>query len=433
MEELFQSVNFDPTKYVDFLALLLSDVQELQNGNGLAPKESLPANHVIERLQSHIDSGKIKCHKIENVPNRANLILEYVNCYNGPDDKTISIAGSHFDVVPADPSQWTKNPFSLTVEGDKLYGRGTTDCLGHVALVTLLLEELANNDIKLNFKFVVVFIADEEYGRDPTIGALQLDKDGHLDRIKNGPVYWLDSADIEPVLASGTGMSWKLKVYGKKAHCGFLHNGINPIPIAMEAVKLLTLEFNRLCPRVESDDTYGFKAHSNFKPTMWSMPSGSSSNQFADWVEVIGDVRMTPLYDPFKLKVDMLEFANSIDVEKLEKWHEHFSPTCGEVKAKLEFTWEFGPYCGVACDLTSKGYSLLKDATLRHHNKCVGCSDLGAVPLVKEMQDAGIDIQIVGYGVGDVYHGNDEYCTISGMQKGFNILKSLLIAANESE
>lgn len=35
--------------------------------------------------------------------------------------------------------QWcarTVDPFQLTIKGDKLYGRGTTDCLGHVALIT---------------------------------------------------------------------------------------------------------------------------------------------------------------------------------------------------------------------------------------------------------------------------------------------------------
>ncbi|GFH22923.1 predicted protein, partial [Haematococcus lacustris] len=35
------------------------------------------------------------------------------------------------------------DPFSLTRDGDKLRGRGTTDCLGHVALLTQLFRELA--------------------------------------------------------------------------------------------------------------------------------------------------------------------------------------------------------------------------------------------------------------------------------------------------
>ena len=47
------------------------------------------------------------------------------------------------DVVPANPETWKRDPFKLTVEGDHLYGRGATDCLGHVALLTELMMGLA--------------------------------------------------------------------------------------------------------------------------------------------------------------------------------------------------------------------------------------------------------------------------------------------------
>ena len=49
---------------------------------------------------------------------------------------TVAFVGSHLDVVPADPAGWKFDPFKLKVEGDALFGRGTTDCLGHVALLT---------------------------------------------------------------------------------------------------------------------------------------------------------------------------------------------------------------------------------------------------------------------------------------------------------
>lgn len=48
----------------------------------------------------------------------------------------MSFVGCHMDVVTANPDSWTFDPFTLGVEGDQLRGRGTTDCLGHVALVT---------------------------------------------------------------------------------------------------------------------------------------------------------------------------------------------------------------------------------------------------------------------------------------------------------
>ncbi|CDP15421.1 unnamed protein product [Coffea canephora] len=61
----------------------------------------------------------------------------------------------HMDVVTANPSDWTIsmpqnfNPFSLSIDGDKLRGRGTTDCLGHVALVAELMKKLGETKPQL--------------------------------------------------------------------------------------------------------------------------------------------------------------------------------------------------------------------------------------------------------------------------------------------
>ena len=45
------------------------------------------------------------------------------------------------------------------LQGDKLYGRGTTDCLGHVVLITELFIQLAQKKPKLKYSVVAVFIA----------------------------------------------------------------------------------------------------------------------------------------------------------------------------------------------------------------------------------------------------------------------------------
>jgi acetylornithine deacetylase len=63
--------------------------------------------------------------------------------YPGVTDKIVSFVGSHLDVVPASPSSWERDPFTLFREGDLLFGRGTTDCLGHVAMLTDFFATLA--------------------------------------------------------------------------------------------------------------------------------------------------------------------------------------------------------------------------------------------------------------------------------------------------
>lgn len=66
------------------------------------------------------------------------------------------------DVVTANPDTWSFDPFKLSVEGDKLQGRGVTDCLGHVALVTELFIQLAEHRPKLTPTLIAVFISNEE-------------------------------------------------------------------------------------------------------------------------------------------------------------------------------------------------------------------------------------------------------------------------------
>lgn len=65
-------------------------------------------------------------------------------------------------MVPASESTWVRDPFQLQVEGDNLYGRGTTDCLGHVALLTDFMISLSERRIPLKRSITVIFIANEE-------------------------------------------------------------------------------------------------------------------------------------------------------------------------------------------------------------------------------------------------------------------------------
>ena len=427
------NLEFNTNNFVELLSKFIEHSYQLQNSDKHTPQESLIANLVQTELQEHIDSGKITYRKFEYVENRPNIMLEYNLCTS--DERTICFGGSHFDVVPANPTEWKYDPFKLTVENDNLYGRGTTDCLGHVALITLLIKNLAERNIVLNYKFVVLFIADEEYGADENVGVLHVYKEGHLDFLKKGPFYWVDASDVVPVLACGTGFAWKLRVTGKKTHTGFPLNGVNPLPIAFELSKMIIQKFGELCPKSEKDDEYKFSTHSNMKPTLISCPE-SGITQYYDYCEIFGDVRMTPFTDPYKLKIQLSEYVNSIDLNTIStvmetEYHPCFVTTASDgTQCTYKFEWIKEPYCGIAVDTNSDGFVNLMKATTHHHDNCHFKSDLGAIPLVGQMQNAGFDIQMVGYGIGSVYHGNDEYCTISGMKKGYEILGMLLELSN---
>lgn len=135
-------IRLNEPRFLDLLEKLVGESEFLQNSphQGLIPKEDLAIKHVLDILSplSTENHGPLVIEKVNFVEGRGNLIIKYP----GTTDAVCSFIGSHMDVVPADKSSWARNPFSLTQEGDILYGRGTTDCLGHVAVLTDLLASL---------------------------------------------------------------------------------------------------------------------------------------------------------------------------------------------------------------------------------------------------------------------------------------------------
>jgi acetylornithine deacetylase len=191
-------LQFDETRFVNTLTGLIGEAERLQNNPPRhVPQEDLAIAHVRRVLDPLSDAhgGPLKIRHVAYIPGRGNLIVEYP----GTTDKMVSFVGSHLDVVPADPSKWSVDPFKLTRDGDKLYGRGATDCLGHVALITDLLAALATKKPALKVGVTVVFIASEENSSVPGVGVDVLEKNGLLKpRARTVPVYWVDCADSKP-------------------------------------------------------------------------------------------------------------------------------------------------------------------------------------------------------------------------------------------
>ena len=73
-------------------------------------------------------------------------------------EKTLVIC-THFDIVPAGEG-WSKPPFSLTVEGDKAYGRGANDDKGSIAAALYALKEVEEPKVKV----MLLCTCDEEVG-----------------------------------------------------------------------------------------------------------------------------------------------------------------------------------------------------------------------------------------------------------------------------
>lgn len=80
----------------------------------------------------------------------------------GPADVPGYILSGHMDVVPAGEPQWSSAPFALRREGERLYGRGTTDMKGFLAAALAAAPMLAG--LRLARPIHLAFSYDEEVG-----------------------------------------------------------------------------------------------------------------------------------------------------------------------------------------------------------------------------------------------------------------------------
>jgi acetylornithine deacetylase len=194
----------------------------------LIPEEDRVVNHVLNSLLSlstATGGGPLILNHVTYFPGRGNLIVEYPGSVPG---KILSFVGCHMDVVTANPDDWVFivyeylfiylrtnilfydrciyefilcvlnnlnlvfmkdfDPFTLSIDGDKLGGRGTTDCLGHVALVTELMKKLGETKPDLKSTVVAVFIANEESSVITGVGIDALVQDCLLNKLKEGPM-----------------------------------------------------------------------------------------------------------------------------------------------------------------------------------------------------------------------------------------------------
>ena len=70
----------------------------------------------------------------------------------------------HMDVVPADRSQWKIDPFSATIQGNELWGRGAMDMKGQGVAQILAFLELKRQRVPLARDVILLAEPDEEVG-----------------------------------------------------------------------------------------------------------------------------------------------------------------------------------------------------------------------------------------------------------------------------
>jgi len=419
-------------RFLSLLEKLIGEAKYLQNSpsQGLIPKEDLAGNHIVDVLRPYTkeNGGVLEIERISFVEGRGNMIIRYP----GNGGKVCSFVGSHLDVVPANPAGWDRDPFVLIREGDMLYGRGTTDCLGHVAMLVDFMAILAETKPSLSSDIVVVFIANEENSSLKGIGIDQLVVEGYLEALKRGPLFWIDSADSQPCIGTAGMIQWKIDVTGKLFHSGLPHKGINAIEMAMDAVGYIQKRFYEEYKRDSREDDYNFTTQSTLKPTQISCTAGAI-NQLPPECTVRGDIRLSPFYDVSAVKKSIESYVEEINrnpqiIESPETHGPHSKYVLPDESRSgtVALSWLSDGENGIACDLTSQGFKALNEATKSVLGSSQPFSIGGSLPCVCQLKEEGFDVQISGYGFSSRYHADNEAVSLDAMKKAHEIMSKIV-------
>ncbi len=114
-----------------------------------------------DHLKGLLEGAGWECELLERVPGRPNLVARLRGAEEGPSLALIC----HVDTVPADPAEWTRDPWGGDLAEGYVWGRGALDMKDQVASETAACVALARDGWRpARGDLLLVVSADEETG-----------------------------------------------------------------------------------------------------------------------------------------------------------------------------------------------------------------------------------------------------------------------------
>ncbi|KAF5214376.1 glutamamyl carboxypeptidase [Trypanosoma cruzi] len=174
---------------------------------------------LIHYCKDYLEGLGVKCTLLHNAGrNKANLWATLPG--DGGVTKGGIILSGHTDVVPVDGQKWDSDPFTLTERDGKLYGRGTSDMKGFVAVCMSLAPELLKMKRAKPIHFAWSY--DEEMG---CLGGMELAEFARDHDVRAEGCIIGEPTGMTVVIAhKGTSHFW-VRVRGKAAHSSLALTG----------------------------------------------------------------------------------------------------------------------------------------------------------------------------------------------------------------
>ena len=359
---------------------------------------------LIGWVETYLDGLGIPHRRVPNADGTKSNLLATI----GPLVAGGVVLSGHTDVVPVDGQPWSTDPFTLTQKGERLFGRGTCDMKGFLALALAAAPELARAN--LSRPVHLAFSYDEEIG---CLGAPQM-----IDVIRRelpAPAVIVvgEPTSMEAVNGHKGIATFHVAVTGREVHSSQPHLGVSAV---MEAVKLMA-SLCALSERLmaEADPTSPFTPKGPTL-TIGTVQGGTAHNIIARECHFVFDLRSPGPRTPSELIAPFLAEAAAMDLALKAR-----APEAGVV---VEMRTDVPPFVPEP-DGVAEAFARRMAGDNGPPRVVAYAAEAG------QFQAAGFSTVICGPGSIDQAHQPDEYVDISQMQRGAQFMRRLIEWASE--
>lgn len=175
---------------------------------------------LIDWVEAYLDSFGIPAHRVWN----ADRTKAALYAHAGPDIAGGVVLSGHSDVVPVDGQAWTSDPWTVTERDGRLYGRGTCDMKGFVALAIAALPLALEKGVKRPLQLALSY--DEELG---CTGAPPMIAEMARGLPRAVAVIVGEPSRMGVVTGHKGGTGFKVHVKGYEVHSSLIHTGVSAV------------------------------------------------------------------------------------------------------------------------------------------------------------------------------------------------------------
>ena len=182
---------------------------------------------LVDWLEGYLAGQGVKCFRHWNEDRQKAALIGHA----GPWVEGSVVLSGHSDVVPVDGQAWTSDPWVVVERDGRLYGRGTCDMKGYVALAVWALVEAQRRGVARPLQLALSY--DEELGctgAPPMIETMQ-------EQVPKGTAALIgEPSRMKVITGHKGGTGYNVHVKGYEVHSSLLPEGVSAV---MEAARLI--------------------------------------------------------------------------------------------------------------------------------------------------------------------------------------------------